>query len=137
MLRGRGIERIKEMKKLIRFTSILAVAVLMTLSGWDVITTNASVSPLEFSNLNEIKNIVLYSPVDGWTITAKIGSTVYGECGPTHSGGACSITGLAAGTYTLYITRNGCTGSMNVYHPGSGITTVYWGPTNPDLDCAR
>ena len=37
--------RIKEMKKLIRFISILAVAVLMTLSGWDVITTNATVSP--------------------------------------------------------------------------------------------
>ncbi|MBK6875898.1 MAG: hypothetical protein IPG99_05400 [Ignavibacteria bacterium] len=120
-----------------RFTSVLAAVALIVFTGWQMSGSVSGSSASQYANLNEIKNIILYSPVDGWTITAKIGSTVYGECGPTHSGGACSITGLAAGTYTLYITRNGCTGSMNVYHPGSGITTVYWGPTNPDLDCAR
>lgn len=125
------------MKKLIRFTSILAVAVLMTLSGWDVITTNATVSPMEISNLNEIKNIILYSPVDGWLISAYLGSTFYDDCGPTHSGGACSLEGLPAGTYTLHATRNDCTATATVYHSGSGITTVYWGPTNPVLDCSR
>ncbi|MBK8982741.1 MAG: hypothetical protein IPM38_10585 [Ignavibacteria bacterium] len=49
---------------------------------------------------------------------------------------ACSITGLSAGTYTLIATRYGCTAIVyNVYHPGSGITTVYFGPTSPEINC--
>ncbi|MBK9334299.1 MAG: hypothetical protein IPM96_18285 [Ignavibacteria bacterium] len=90
------------------------------------------------SDLNEIKNIIQYSPNTDWTVTAYIGTTPYGYCGPTHSGGACSITGLSAGTYTLIAERYGCTAIMyNVYHPGSGITTVYFGPSSPEINCAR
>jgi len=60
------------------------------------------------SDLNEIKNAILYSPDDEWTVTAKIASTTYGMCGQTNSAGACSITVLSAGTFALIATRNNC-----------------------------
>ena len=88
------------------------------------------------SDLNEIKNIIQYSNFEEWTVSAYSGTTPVGSCGPTHSGGACSITGLSAGTYTIRASKGGCTGSLtNVYHPGTGITTLYFGPVNPDLVC--
>jgi len=86
---------------------------------------------------NDIRNYILYSPDDGWVITAWIGTTLYGSCGPTLSNGLCGITGLPAGTYTLKATKNDCTGTQIIYHPGTGYTDVDWGPDNPALDCAR
>lgn len=86
---------------------------------------------------NDIRNYIFYSPDDGWVITAWIGTTLYGSCGPTFSNGLCGITGLPAGTYTLRATKNDCTGTQIVYHPGTGYTDVEWGPDNPTLDCAR
>jgi len=86
---------------------------------------------------NDIRNYILYSPDDGWVITAWIGTILYGSCGPTLSNGLCGITGLPAGTYTFKATKNDCTGTQIIYHPGTGYTDVDWGPDNPALDCAR
>lgn len=117
------------MKRSILFLSAIIISAI-TLSSIQGIESK--------SDQNEIKSFIHYSPNTDWTVTAKIGSTNYGSCGPTESGGACSIIGLSAGTYTLISTRNDCSAILyNVYHPGSGTTTVYFGPTTPELNCAR
>ncbi|MFZ1322390.1 MAG: hypothetical protein WAT71_12620 [Ignavibacteria bacterium] len=89
------------------------------------------------SDLNEIKNVIQYSPDDDWVVEAYIGTTLYGSCGPTSSSGVCAIVNLPEGTYTLKVTKNDCTGTQTVYHPGTGDTIVTWGPVNPTLNCAR
>ena len=105
-----------------------------------VIITAVALSNLksteDFSDANEIKTTINYSPKDGWNVSALIGTTFIDDCGPTHSTGVCGMIGLAAGTYTIKATKNGCTGTLtNVYHPGYGTTTISLGPTNPDLVC--
>lgn len=125
------------MKRVILIVSVFSAIAIMFMTSLNAVTTDVEKSVSSTTSLIEIKNIILYSPVDGWVISAYLGSTFYDDCGPTHSGGACSIEGLPAGTYTLHATRNGCTATATVYHSGSGITTVYWGPTNPVLDCSR
>ncbi|MBK9332998.1 MAG: hypothetical protein IPM96_11490 [Ignavibacteria bacterium] len=86
-------------------------------------------------NAQQIQCNIQYSNKAGWYATAKIGSTTYASCGPTTETGICYLTNLNEGTYTVTVTKDDCSASQNVYHPGSGTTPVNFGPVNPTLIC--
>lgn len=87
---------------------------------------------------NEIKVHILYSPASDWTAEAFIGTQSYGTCGPTYSNGVCGIATLPEGYYRVVITRYGCTAYLeNVYHDGYGQTDIYFGPSSPEINCAK
>ncbi len=90
-----------------------------------------------YSDLNELKFLIGYTPKDGYLITIVSGpsSQIGRTCGPTNSSGNCGIISVPEGTYGITADNGGCISSVNnIYHPGSGITTTN---VNSAQDCYR